>query len=53
MRDTYDKALALLIADEGGYVIDPHDSGGETNYGITWRTYNAYRRRKKLPEQSV
>ena len=53
MRDTYDKALALLIADEGGYVNDPHDSGGETNYGITWRTYNAYRKRKGLSEQSV
>ena len=53
MRATYDKALALLIADEGGYVNDPHDSGGETNYGITWRTYNAYRKRKGLSEQSV
>lgn len=27
-----------LIDREGGYVNDPHDSGGETNFGITVKT---------------
>ncbi|RGE46120.1 hypothetical protein DZC30_04960 [Comamonas testosteroni] len=31
-----------LIAREGGYVNDPKDSGGETNYGITVGTARAY-----------
>ncbi|WP_218240430.1 glycoside hydrolase family 108 protein [Comamonas fluminis] len=31
-----------LIAREGGYVFDPQDSGGETNYGITVATARAY-----------
>ena len=29
------KLLPKLVAVEGGYVNDPSDSGGETNYGIT------------------
>ncbi|MCE2646464.1 MAG: hypothetical protein LW835_14895, partial [Burkholderiaceae bacterium] len=28
-------AFARLIAVEGGYVNDPADSGGRTNWGIT------------------
>lgn len=27
--------IAAIVALEGGYVNDPNDSGGETNYGIT------------------
>lgn len=29
------KFITNLLAAEGGYVNDPRDSGGETNYGIT------------------
>lgn len=32
-------ALDLVLANEGGYVNDPHDPGGETNYGISKRAY--------------
>ena len=31
----FDTAFERLIGHEGGYVNDPSDSGGETNFGIT------------------
>ncbi|MHC2488723.1 lysozyme family protein [Sinorhizobium meliloti] len=37
----------------GGFVNHPRDPGGATNQGITQRTYDAYRRGKKLPQRSV
>lgn len=40
---TDDKVFLALIekvlAHEGGYVNDPNDAGGETNYGISKRSY--------------
>jgi uncharacterized protein (TIGR02594 family) len=35
----FDRALAHVLQMEGGYVEDPHDSGGPTNSGITLATY--------------
>lgn len=35
MAFTLDTEIAALINREGGYVNDPNDSGGETNFGIT------------------
>lgn len=35
----YDKAFDLLMINEGGYVNDKHDKGGETKYGISARAY--------------
>lgn len=32
---TVDEVLAHVLANEGGYVNDPRDAGGETNWGIT------------------
>lgn len=32
---SHDKFIEAVLAAEGGYVNDPRDSGGETNYGIT------------------
>lgn len=32
---TFDEILAGVLANEGGYVFDPNDAGGETNFGIT------------------
>ncbi len=49
----FNQALKFVLQWEGGYVNNLADKGGETNKGITWKTYNAYRDRKGLPRQSV
>lgn len=36
---TFDAAFDRLIGHEGGYVNDPKDPGGETNWGISKRSY--------------
>lgn len=35
----FDRAFQFLIGEEGGYVNDPKDPGGETKYGISKRAY--------------
>jgi lysozyme family protein len=35
----FDLAFDRLIGNEGGYVNDPADPGGETNWGISKRSY--------------
>ena len=32
---SFEKAIDRVLAHEGGYVNDPRDNGGETNWGIT------------------
>jgi len=34
--------MSKIIETEGGYVNDPYDSGGPTNYGVTLHTFSAY-----------
>lgn len=55
MKHNYELAYSLIREKEGGYSNRPkkHDPGGETNYGVTRKTYDAYRKRKGLPIQSV
>lgn len=36
---TFDQAFERLLGHEGGYVNDPRDPGGETNWGISKRSY--------------
>lgn len=36
---TFDTAFHRLIGAEGGYSNDPNDPGGETNWGISKRSY--------------
>lgn len=36
---TFDEIFDRLLGHEGGYVNDPRDSGGETNWGISKRAY--------------
>ena len=40
--DELDRHIRAIIAREGGWVDDPDDSGGPTNYGITLDTWRAY-----------
>lgn len=35
----FDEAFARVIGEEGGYVNDPKDPGGETKFGISKRAY--------------
>ena len=35
MSEHFDRTVSEVINLEGGYVNDPQDSGGETNYGVT------------------
>ena len=53
MDKNFDKMLQFVLKPEGGYINDPNDLGGETNKGITYKTYNAYRKSKNLPARSV
>lgn len=39
MDDRFAKAIKVVLAHEGGYVNDPNDLGGETNFGISKRSY--------------
>ncbi len=52
-RERYDDSLSHVLTHEGGYVNDPRDPGGATNFGVTQRTYDGYRKRKALTPQSV
>ena len=38
---TFLKAVNRVLADEGGYVLNSSDPGGETNWGISKRSYPA------------
>lgn len=35
----FNLAIPFVFRHEGGYVCDPHDPGGETNFGICKRSY--------------
>ena len=41
----FDRALALVLVSEGGYVNNQNDPGGATKYGITIATLRNYRGR--------
>lgn len=35
----FDRAMDIILDEEGGYNNDPNDPGGETKFGISKRTY--------------
>lgn len=39
MSQNFDRAFATIVGQEGGYVNDPKDPGGETKYGVSKRSY--------------
>lgn len=49
----FERALPIILRAEGGYVNDPDDPGGETNFGITTRTYHAFLKRSGHQPRSV
>src|SRR5258708_38708997 len=42
MKETYERAMAQVYEDEGGYSNDAGDPGGPTNYGITIHDARTY-----------
>jgi lysozyme family protein len=42
MVENFENCLKFVLQWEGGYVDDPHDRGGATNYGVTQAVYNEY-----------
>lgn len=54
MSDLKAKIIAEILDKEGGYVNDPADSGGETNWGITKsvaRRYGYYESMRAMPRE--
>jgi len=46
MKENYDKILTFTLKFEGGYVNNPNDHGGATNFGVTQKVYDQYRTSK-------
>ncbi len=45
----FEDAFKIVLGFEGGYVNDPADRGGETNYGITYNTLNNAKAKGWIP----
>lgn len=50
---SFGRALAFVLRWEGGTVDHPDDPGGRTAFGVTQRTYDAWRRKSSLPRADV
>lgn len=56
MNSDWEKAIAFVLKEEGGYSFDPNDRGGETMFGICRRDWNDWpgwkivEARKALPD---
>lgn len=53
MQENREQAIAWIGLSEGGYSNNPKDPGGETNFGITARTYAAWNTKTGRPQRSV
>ncbi len=47
MQSNFDRSLALVLREEGGWADHPADPGGATMKGITFAVFKAYCRQKK------
>ena len=45
MKGNFERALAMVLRHEGGFVNHPNDPGGMTNKGITKKVYDAFMKR--------
>lgn len=51
--DLFDVAIEVVLGAEGGLSNHAADRGGLTNFGVTQKTYNAWRLKSGLDPQSV
>ena len=42
-KTTFEEIIEVVLHHEGGFVDDPDDKGGATNYGVTQATLEQYR----------
>ena len=42
VRTTFDEIIEVVLAHEGGFVDDPDDRGGATNWGVTQAVWEDY-----------
>lgn len=50
---TFEAAIEVVLKNEGGYVCDPDDAGGETCFGISKRSYPAVDIKHLTRDQAV
>ena len=51
MKGNFERCLAILLKEEGGYSANPADPGGVTNLGVTKRTWEDYTGRKVTADE--
>lgn len=49
MKSNFDQCLAFVLKHEGGWVDHPADPGGETNMGVTKRTWEEWTGKRVPP----
>ena len=53
MTARFNTCLAIVLGNEGGFSDHKADRGGTTNFGVTQKTYDQWRRRQRLPLRPV
>lgn len=51
--DRFNQIISFTLANEGGYVDNPNDAGGVTNFGLSQRTYPNLDMRMLTKDQAI